>query len=53
MMRPSSTKEDLLSTHNIKVYLCKMFVEHLEELAKEINVSPNCQSKLKHIFHHK
>ena len=39
MMRPGSTKEDLPSAHNIKVYLHKAFTAHVEELVKEIKAS--------------
>jgi hypothetical protein len=41
MMRPGSTKEDLPSAYNIKAYLCKEFVDHMNEIAEEIKVSPN------------
>jgi hypothetical protein len=38
MMRPGSTNEDLPSAHDVKVYLHKAFVAHIEELAEEIKV---------------
>ena len=40
-MRPQSTKEDLPSTYDIKVYLRNRFVDHIKEVAEEIKVSPN------------
>lgn len=41
MMRPSSTKDDLPSAHNIKTYLRKAFVDYMKEIEEEIKVSPN------------
>ncbi|KAH9021044.1 hypothetical protein EDB85DRAFT_1872066 [Lactarius pseudohatsudake] len=38
-MRPQSTKEDLPSAYDIKVYLRNRFVNHMKEVADEIKVS--------------
>jgi hypothetical protein len=41
MMRPGTTKEDLPSTYDIKVYLQKEFVARIQEIKDEIKVGQN------------
>jgi hypothetical protein len=39
-MRPKSTKLDLPSSYDVKVYLHNEFVKHMKNLKEEITVSP-------------
>jgi hypothetical protein len=39
-MRPKTTKEDLPSAYDVKAFLRKEFVRHIEGLAAEIQVCP-------------
>lgn len=39
-MRPKTTKEDLPSAYDVKAFLRKEFVRHIEGLASEIQVCP-------------
>jgi hypothetical protein len=37
-MRPQTTKQDLPSAHNIKMFLCKEFTKHIKGLVAKIEV---------------
>jgi hypothetical protein len=38
-MRPKSTTSDLLSSHDVKVYLHNQFVKHMKGIKEDIAVS--------------
>jgi hypothetical protein len=50
-MRPKSTNSDLPSSYDVKVHLHNVFVNHMKELKKGINVSPFFSMKYKELKH--